>query len=61
MTTRSRARVSTLNGTTVLSRNLPGHERVGITSGSAQVGSGTFTYTFPAHSVTHIHLTAAGG
>jgi alpha-N-arabinofuranosidase len=54
------AQVSTLNGPTILSRNLPGDERVTITASTAQVGSAAFTYTFPAHSVTRIHLTGTG-
>lgn len=52
--------VTTLNGTTILSRNLPGDQRVTIRTSTAQVGRGAFTYTFPAHSVTRIHLTGAG-
>lgn len=52
----STADTSTLDGTTILSRNLPGDERVQITDSAADVGSGSFSYTFPAHSVTRIHL-----
>jgi hypothetical protein len=33
---------------------------VTITASTAQVGSAAFTYTFPAHSVTRIHLTGTG-
>lgn len=55
------AQVSTLNGPTILSRNLPGDTQVKITDSTAHVGSGAFTYTFPAHSVTLIHLSSARG
>ena len=48
---------STLDGTTILSRNLAGDLRVKITAGTVQAGTGNFDYTFPAHSVTRILLT----
>jgi alpha-N-arabinofuranosidase len=54
------AQVSTLNGATILSRNLPGDQRVTIADTTTQVGTASFTYTFPAHSITRIHLAAAG-
>jgi alpha-N-arabinofuranosidase len=52
------AQVSTMNGPTILSRNLPGDIRVRITTKTVTVDP-SFTYTFPAHSVTRIHLTAS--
>jgi alpha-N-arabinofuranosidase len=54
----AQAQVSTLNGASVLSLNTPGDQQVSVTSSTAQVGTGAFTYTFPAHSVTRIRLTA---
>lgn len=54
------ARVATLNGPSVLSTNRPGDQQVSIRNTVAQAGDGTFTYTFPAHSVTRIHLSPLG-
>lgn len=50
------AQISTLNGASILSRNVPGDQQVKITDTMRHVGSGSFTQDFPAHSITRIQL-----
>lgn len=52
----------TVNGPSATSYNSPQNpDAVTLQNSEINTGTGTFTYTFPAHSVTGFALTAPGG
>jgi hypothetical protein len=53
--------ISTLNGPTMPVAHVPYDTQVKITDSTADVGYGAFTYAFPAHSITRIHLSSVRG